>query len=440
MQANEAVTHFSNYRRVGADLLDRLRATQQRIVVSVTHVDSELDDARTALAVAYLPTLDPEALTRAEKLSGFRGFSRRKPLDAMAHELRVLQSTVARIVGLESFRRREFLVGPHGELTREVAERQSMLEPWQLECAHFEDLPGFLKLIELKYDTPDFVESWYQASYWKHWSQGDAVCVALKLDDFGDDVLPAYEEVRVPRDQWRAQLQEAQGKIDAVHAMVQRHDQAVTRIPRLPELYLEQAQLQLAEFLAHADPSLLNDWLTEDGSDRAVLMVLRRLAGLKAKREVLEEMRTQGVQAQITALEARSAKHSRKVAKYRRSKHQYATLTARDTDPKFGPKAKKMKADLKKLETQIHRIERYDDYGQFDLEQDPELWYIAFTRKRPSKFSPRLRTWYTAHPDASPTLDPLFDDEEEEDDDDGASTAVGIASGFIDRHDAGYLS
>lgn len=438
MQANEAVTHFSNYGRIGAELLDRMKATQARLGAAIDAIDEELAEARTALAVAYLPTLDHEALARAEKLSGFRGFSRRKPFDAMKHERRVLQSAIARIVGSETYRRREFLVGPNGELTRELAERQSMLDAWQVDCSRFEDLPGFLKLIELKYDTPEFSTSWFTASYWKHWAQGDAICVALDLADFGDDVLPAYELVREPRDAWKRQVAEVQEKIDAVHTMVQRHDQAVARIPRLPELYLEQAQKQLAEFLAHADPSLLNDWLAEDGSDRAVLMVLRRVAGLKAKMEVLVEMRAQGVQAQIDALQARSAKHRRKVAKYRRPKHRYAKLSARDTDPKFAPKAKKMTKDLEKLESQIRRIERYDDYGQFDLEQDPELWYLAFTRKRPSKFSPRLRTWYTAHPEATPLFDPAFEDDDDEPID--AATAVGLASGFIDRHDAGYLS
>ncbi|MCB9679112.1 MAG: hypothetical protein H6737_28680 [Alphaproteobacteria bacterium] len=439
MRGHEAVRHFRGHQEIGNKVVSRLVQIQARIERTLEALAVEQRNALDALADAYLQSFDEAALLRAEQLTGFRGFSRRSPIKALEHEAHVLRTTIARIEADEHYVRREYLVGPNGELTRELAERESMLEPWQKECAKFEDLPGFMDLLEVKYDTPHFQESWWQPRYWTHWAQGDAVCEALGLGDFGDDVLPAYEKVRGPRDQWRAQVAETVTRIDAIHALVQHHDEAVARIPQLPEIYLQQCQDVLAQFLEHADPSLLDDWLKDAGGDRAILVALRRVAGLKAKADVLEEMRTQGLSPQIHAVTARVAKHRRKELKYGRPKHAYTNLSGRDTDAGFATKAQKMLADAQKLEAQLERIERFDDYAAFDLDQDPELWYVAFTRKAPSRYSPRLRAWYQRHPKATPAWD--RDDRDDHDDrGDRDDALVGAAAAFIDRSDSGYLS
>lgn len=434
MRGPEAVRHFREYQELGNEVIGSFERVQERIGELLRRNAEETEAAVEELAGAYLPTLDAASVARAEALTGFRGFSRRKPLEALAHEARVLQGTIAKVVGDERYRRREYLVGPQGELTRALAERQDMLATWQQECDRFEELNGFLDLIQLGYDTPDFQEAWYQASYWKHWAQGDAICEVLGMGDFGDDVLPAYEKVRVPRDQWKAQVDEAAARVDAIHALVQQHDEAQARIPELPRIYLKQCHKVLGGFLKRADIGLLDDWLEESGGDRAILMMLRRLAGLRAKADVLTEMRDQGIKAKVDALRSRQAKHRRKAAKYARPKHAYTTLGQRDTDPKFRPKAQKMLVETQKLHKQLDRIERFDDYERFDLGQDPELWYVAMTRKRPSKYTPRLRAWY----ERNPGITPVFDDEVEPEEDHTA--AVAMAAGLIDRHDSGYLS
>jgi hypothetical protein len=435
MQGYEAVNHFGEYRQLGRSVIDRVAQLQQRIQADLLTLQESRTAALLELAVAYLPTLEAEPLARAEQLTGFRGFSRRDPLQAMAHESKVLQSTLEKIRADERYARRTYLVGPNGELTRELAERQSMLDTWQLDCDPFETLPGFEELLATGYDTPAFSASWWQPHYWKLWAQGDAICVALGLGDFGDDVLPAYEKVRKPRDEWRGQVEEVTARVNIVHNLVEQHDGIVARTPKLPEIYLAQCQQVLAEFLQHADVALLNDWLGDAGGDRAVLVALRRVAGLGAKIDILEDARDKGLQAQLTAFRERAEKHQRKQSKYQRPKNHYAQLSAADTDPSFPGKAKKLLADLDKFDTQLDRIHRYDDYGRFDLQQDPELWFVVFTQKQPSKFSPGLRNWYQRNPNAAPQYS-------RDTDDDGASiaAAVGQAAGLIDRTDSGYLS
>jgi len=388
-------------------------------------------EALGALAQAYLLELSAPALQRAEALSGFRGFSRRDPLAAMAQESKVLAHTVSRIEAKSIYQRREYLVGPHGEYTAELAERQSMLDEWQRECDRFESLDGFERLLVHQYDTPEFDLSWWQSSYWNLWAQGDAVCVALDMDDFGDDVLPAYEKVRVPRDGWREQVAQTQLKIDTVHHLARSHDEAQLRIPRLPELYLQQCHDVLAAFLDPADPGLLHDWCMEDGGDRPILLALRRSAGLKAKLDALDDALA-GLDQLTQDLAQRRAKYLRKAVKYRRPKrrNQFQNDPA---DPKFTAKSSKIDQELQKLRKQLAGLDAFDDYDRLDLDQDPQLLWVAMTRKRPSKYLPQHRGWYTRNPQASANLLP--------DEDDGdAAHAVGIAVGALDHSDGGYLS
>lgn len=427
--AQQVVRHYVDNGQMAANLIGQWEALAARAKTGLAQVQAENLKAREALAVAYLLEMSPEGLANAQKLTGYRGFSRRDPLKAMVHEKLILQKTIARIVVDERWLRRRYLVGPQGELTAAHAEAKSMLEPWVVECAKFEELPGFLNLYSAGYDTPNWKGHWFEASYWKEWAAGDHICKVLELDDFGDDVLPAYERCRVPRDQWVAEVEKANTKVDEVHDLVRTRDAAEQRIPLLPELYLTQCQHQLAEFFANADFGLLEEWLEASGGDRGVQQGLRRCAGLKAKLDFLQELNNQGIKDQITGLKQRAAKFHRKSVKYQRSKYQGSRFSDRDLDLKFGQKYAKYQTQPDKLGRQVQRILDYDDYGRFDLNNDPELWWVEFTKKGPSRFTPRLRNWYDRNPNSAPVYDQ-----------DDVGEAVAQAAATFDRHDSGYLS
>lgn len=426
--ARQVVHHYSDNEDKARQVQASWSQVQGQVREGLAQVQEKYAIARASLAAAYLLELTPEALARAEKLTGFRGFTRRNPLKALAHETRVLRNTIARVVSDERWQRREYLVGPAGELTRERAEAASMLEPWQFECEKFESLDGFLELYSIGYDTPDWSEHWYEVKYWKHWAAGDRICESLQMADFGDDVLPAYEKVKAPRDQWRDEVAKVDEKIDAVHGLVKTRDMAEQKIPLLPDLFHAQAQQQLAEFFLNADLGLLEEWVEQAGGDRGVQQVLRVCAGLHAKTEFLRELLEQGVGPQIAEFERRRQKYARKAAKFSRSKYNSRTFSDRDLDTGFSAKYAKYNGQPGKLASQVDRLLRYDDYARFDLNNDPELWYIAFTGKSPSRYSPRTRKWYERHPNAAPTLT------------DEVGEAIATAAASFDSHDTGYLS
>lgn len=449
MKGYQASEHFRKLQRdadTAAQWFEQVRkesaAARQRIV------EARAAAAR-ALGEAYLPDLRPETIARTERLTGFRGFSRRDPQKAMEHERQVLGQTIRQVEADPRFVDREGLIGRHGTLTRQRDEAAEMRAPWDQECAKYETLEGFLDLVQLGYDTPDFAQKWWQPSYWKHWAAGDRICEALGLKDFGDDVLPAYKQVAEQRQFWEQKVRDAQAAIDVVRGLVQKRDRAQARIPELPAIYLAEAQDVLGDFLTGAELALLEQWLDgEADDDRAVRMGLRRLAGLQAKLALLGELEESGLDAQIGALRSRAKKYARKAAKYARPKHSGRTVGDRDLDLGFQAKHRKLGAQQHKLTALIGRIERFDDYERFSLENEPNLWWHAMSGgKAPPRLMPRLRRWHDKNPSAAPRLDPGLDDSDTAPQHPAgahdASLAVAMVANRLGRdeeEDGGYLS
>lgn len=407
----------------------------------VTEIDGQIAEAQLDLARAYLPTLDPEALQRVETLTGFLGFSRRDPIKAMDHERTVLAHTVTWIAGEKEYQDRELLAGPDGTLSTKLIEVREMLAPWAAECDKYEVLEGFLELIHIHYDTPHFDEKWWQASYWKHWAMGDRICEELGVKDFGDDVWPAYKKAAEQRDFWRGEEAALVKQVEAIHELVRQHDEAQARLPRLPEIYLGQCHEFLGSYLAEADPGLLEEWLLQHaGKDRPALMALRKLAGLVAKKRFLRELIDNGLRRELGDMRNRVNKYSRKIQKYLRPKYYGRQVYENELDQKFAGKVPKYHERQTKLGKLIDRLYGYDDYGSFALTNDPALWWMEFTGKRPPRQMPTTRTWYERHSEVGIIHDSWDDWSDDEDHHDSVSQAVATAAMSRELDDVGYLS
>ena len=164
MLGHEVAAHYQRLAGEAGALLERYGSLRASLKRDLDRVSDLLAQERVALAAIYLPRLDAVALVDAEKKTGFRGFSRRDPLEAKAKEKRRLEHDIEQIRGAERYQRRTYLVGKEGELTRELAEAREMLDPWERDAARFEDLEDFLVLVDVGYDTPEFSERWWEAS------------------------------------------------------------------------------------------------------------------------------------------------------------------------------------------------------------------------------------------------------------------------------------
>ena len=400
----QAAQMYSELYNSAGTVIQRYKALKQRLSEKLVAITAQQETTRENLAAIYLPRMDEASLRSAEKLTGFRGFSRRSPLKAMENEHHRLQAQIATITASDSYQRRTFLVGPVGEYTRALEEATSMLDPWQLECEKFEGLEGFEHLYTIGYDTPTYAIRWWEGTYWRNWKQGDAICDVLALDDFGDDVLPAYKKVRAPRNQWRERREEVGVQVKAIHDLVMKHDQSISKLKQLPQVYLAESLKMLARHLKMADPGLLAQWA---GEDRGLTMALRTLGGLQAKIDFLSDAIEGGLTAFIADLETRQSKYQRKVNKYKRSKHYSRTIQEHELDRSFPSKVDKYLARCEKLELLSDRVVAYDQYDSFELDNPPELWFHEFTGGRPpSRLTPSLRRWYDKNPGQTPRRDP----------------------------------
>jgi hypothetical protein len=437
VSAREAANHFYNNQRMANDAIGWYQGLRNHCHQVLSKARTEAAAARLELARAYFPSLDQPAIDRAEKLTGFRGLSRRSPLEAMAHEKAMLDKNVARIGSEQAYQDRFLVAGADGTLTTKLIEARELLEPWAVDCQKYEALDGFLDLVAINYDTPRFEESWWQPHYWKHWAQGDWICEALGVDDFGDDVLPAYQKTAEQRAFWQGEVGKLEAEIQAVHDLVKSHDEALARLPQLPALYLQQCQALLAEYLFQADYALLEEWLRQDRIDRAILVGLRKCAGLEAKEQYLVELDAKGLSPLTEELTARAGKYARKGQKYLRPKYAWQQISESSLDQKFAAKHHKLSERHSKLAKLIDRIDRYDDYQRFDLTtNEGDLWWYELTRSRPPRMVPSTRAWYERNPD----LRPDHDEWEDETEDLAAAHAVAELTAARREEDVGYLS
>ncbi len=392
-----------------SSLIDRYSNLEAELVKELVALEASLKQARIALATAYLPTLVQTALERAERLTGFRGFSRRDPFKAMEQRRTTLEKAVARIAADERFQRRVGLVGAGGELSEKLKEAKEIEGPLHGQCERFESQPLFSELIESHYDTPQFTHHWWQGEYWKLWAAGDRICAALGMNDFGDDVRPAYETALKERTFWQGEIQRLEALIADVHGLVEEHDRAVATLPRLADVILEECWGVLADFFEQADEALLAAWLAKEPADdgrytRPVEQALKRAAGLAAKHRFATELRD-GIRSLVAELTQRRTRLQGRLYKLENSsKMRNRPVMPTYVDAAFEPKRVKLEAQLGKVRQVSEKLLRNEKFERFELTDNPSLWWAHFTGGAPPRLMPKLRTWYERNPQALKTL------------------------------------
>jgi hypothetical protein len=432
VSAQHVAGYYGNQAKQLGELIDAHRETSSKLRQVDTALEGEVGIAQRELAAIYVPALDDASLERAARLTGFQGFARRDPRVAMAQEKKVLQGQLAQLDGDARYQKRDTLVGPAGTLQQELDATREALEPLQTACDKFESQQGFAELLEVGYDTPNFKEHWWNAGYWHHWAAGDRICKALGMKDFGDDVIPAYNAVAEPRDTMRADVQRLEAEIDAVHAAVEARDRAADRLAHLDELYLESAQGFLGEHLAHADLALLEQWIGNEPEARAVQQGLRKLAGVQAKRKIVEEIARQGVPQVMTDLQARQQKALQKQSKFLRPKYAYSSFDDTTLAANQQTKLDALAAQNMKLRSRLDNLVAYDDYNRFTLTNDWPLWWLYFFDSPPHRYyTPWLYDYYQRNPGISVTYDDAYLDPVD---------TVGAALAAGDLEQGAYLS
>jgi hypothetical protein len=436
LQGTDIASHYRHQADTLGRMAARYRDLAQTLDKEVAELDEKIRIARRELAAVYLDELTDAAFARTARLTGFKGFERRDPRAAIAHERKVLEHSIAQIESTESFARRQDLVGPVGTLTQELDNARTTLEPLDLECQRFETQLGFNELVDIGYDTPSFSEKWWQASYWKHWAAGDRICKALDLSDFGDDVLPAYKKVAEPRNFMRDEMKRIRAAIDAVHEQVKQRDQAQERLTNLEPIYLAEAQDYLGEHLQGADAALLEQWAAAAPDlVRSVQIGVRKLAGLTAKKQFLVDISQRGITEFVQQLGQKRQKAQAKANKFSRPKYAYASFNNNMIRNDFDQKAAALEQQRDKLDRRTKALIAAENYAGFDMRNDQELWWLYFMQSPPPRLAPGLFDYYQRRPNAEAITDPDYADM-------GTTPGEAMAVAFVagDLEQGTYLS
>jgi hypothetical protein len=437
MQGSEVAAYYNEQASTLGELIDRHKAVLRDILGRDAAIRAELEAAQLSLAKTYLPALTAQDFERVAKLTGFQGFQRRDPRIAIDQERKVITTTIAKIDADERYQRRDILVGPAGTLTQELEQSRDTLQDLQAACDRFEKLEGFSELVSIGYDTPKFDEKWWHASYWKHWAAGDRICKELGLDDFGDDVLPAYQKVAEPRNYMAEEVARKNNAINEIHELVRERDRLINRQQNLETIYLEEAQKFLAEHLASADAALLEQWAQgEPDLLRPVQIGLRRIAGLNAKRSILGDIANTGIPQMIGKLEERRAKARQKIAKFSRPKHSHGRWPNDTIDRSTPKKLQSLGEQVDKLQQRVDKLQRVDRYETFDLRNDPQMWWLYFMHSAPPRYAPNYFSYYEQRPHMNVMVDKSV--ELPDDNDAGEAAARAFVAG--DQEQGGYLS
>jgi hypothetical protein len=415
VSGQQVAEHF----RAQANTLSGLIAGHRQLLDNLKQRDDDLTrqlmEARRELANVYLKAIDDANLERVTRLTGFQGFARRDPRVAREHERKVLQSSITKLEADDRYQRRDVLAGPDGTLTQELNQNRETLAPLQAECDRFESMQDFAELIAIGYDTPRFQDKWWHASYWKHWAAGDRICKELRMDDFGDDVIPAYEKVAEPRNFMKLEVERLDKQITEIHELVRHHDQLADRLAHLDEIYLAEAQDFLGEHLMNADAALLEDWAKgEPELLRAVQMGVRKIAGIQAKRSIIVDMAQSGVPQTIQQLEARQQKAYAKYNKFSRPKHAYAHFSNDMINDGFDEKSRGMQTQIDKVNRKVDHLMANQNYAGFDLRNDPYLWWWYFMESAPPRYAPHYYDYYQRNPSFNVVTDPDFIGEDDD--------------------------
>ena len=268
-----------------------------------------------------------------------------------------------------------------------------MAETWERECARFEVLEGFQELVQIGYDTPEFAERWWEASYWRHWKLGDAICAALGLADFGDDVLPAWQKAAGPREQWKAEVTRLSAERDAVLDKVQARDQARARLQTLEATYLSESVNVLAEHIRGADFGLLEQWR---GDDRAVELLLRRVSGLAARAAYFQDLKDGKLAELLQNLGEQQRKIGRKRVKYRMAKHMASEVAV----PELALRQKLEKIRDRRVATTRanQKVSSFDDFERWQVPDNHISWWTVWVNSPPPAWTPEWRSGLLSQP------------------------------------------
>lgn len=388
---HHAAAHLQLLQRI----LDQNEVAQRQHLSQMKTLEEARARALDELAAHYLPGLTPQAVAAVPALTGYRRFEVNSPLAQLEQRRQQLSALVVAVEGDERYRRREQLLDPvAGELTLKLAEAERQLKFFNDSLARYENEPGFLGLIERRYDTDEYAGFWWELQYYSDWKHGDIITEKFEQQRFRD-VAESYLRLREARDEFRRDHEAARKERDEVEALVNQRAQALAGLETLAADVLDACRRQLREHLEYID----RDELASRAAHRPDLTdLVKRVEGIEKKLEYLDELVKRYLHTEREQLITAMTKLHAKVGKYSRPKHAYTLIPVEEANRWLKDPTQKLLARRRHFDESYRRVYEFERYDAFDYARRMLWWDLMTDGRIDGDFIPEVHAWREQHP------------------------------------------
>ena len=357
---------------------------------AVARVKTELDTATKELAESLLPSLAPEAISRAVARTAYTPLS-----DVPARvetERAALKAQLASLEHDPRFVQRELLRHPRtGTLPNKLRELDELTRPWASfvsTCEH----PRLERLLESGWGTPEYAGAWWRVSYWKdHSAAADLLALFPELADFAalrGELLKGRDALaKLGAERTRLANEVVAGeRVEAEHARL------AEALWTLDARWLQSSREALLRHVATTPPALLEPRLAAEPNLRVMAL---RAAGLGAKLGYLDGLHREKVGRMVQDLHTTDAKMAQVEARYRRKP---VNMRGDEFERKFVDRAPRYQKSFDRYRSLSSRIYAFDRWHTAPTFSDYLWWDVMMRGRVDGTFLPEVSGYYRAHP------------------------------------------
>ncbi len=389
--------------------LNAARAEAERLITLNLAQAEKLSEARQKvldeLTALILPELVKTGLDTVNVLTGFRGFIVNDPIAAFHKRRDELSSRIVAIESDPRYVNRERLTDEAaGDLTlvrAEILKKRQVISP---SLERFTAQEGFQSLAERGYGTPNYRESWISLQYYRDWQRGDEIEEALapatlpglkpKLTPFAE-LAAQYRRLQAADAEYAHDLAQADAKIKEVTDLVVERENAVTTLPNLAHIILQESRQALRDHIEYLDREELGQRVVHTPD---TLTAVKKLHGIEKQIYYLEELRINFLTAETSALDTYIGKIRRKADKYLRPKNSQARISSTEADNWLKDPRPKLKTRRTQYEQGFQRVHNFNNYNSYQYGSNGLWWDIVMDGTLDGDFIPEVANYRRQYP------------------------------------------
>jgi hypothetical protein len=376
-------------RAAQAQELDRLRDEEKKTRVALDTVHDEHESAWENLIGQLVPELSADALNRAAQLVHLPEIDVYRTHDRMQKEQEKLRALIQETEANPDWSNR---AAHDNEAQIRLAEVNDALVPLQAGINELEEEPAFLDCIHAGYGTASYAGRFWQLSYYRLWKHGDLVVEKygprFGITDFAG-VRQRYERDQgavtalvAERDRWQTRQK-------ALRLLGTTHEKATADLGSLGPRQLAWVRGRLR---THLSSLSAGERAQLSGQDESLRIAHARVAGTEAKRDYLEQLRSEMIGPAIADLTAGLAKIDRDLGKLRRPKNAARRFSDDEYQRRFG---KDRHFGWQKRRTRIHDartcVIQFHHYDRWSYSNDLLWWDVMADGRLDGNFIREVR-------------------------------------------------